>query len=80
MSKHGLTRVVCKGGKVVVVAGAVPQSIAETAESMSPAKDPTKVKHIPVKPIPPARVPKGLVVPKDAKNQAEPAAPVEEKK
>lgn len=79
MSKHGLTRVRLEGDKVILVAGAVPQEIADQAISTEVIKKPTPAR-IPNKPLPPARVPAAAAVVADAKPQAEPAVPAKETK
>jgi len=40
MANHGLTRVECRGDKVVVVAGPVPQHIQEQMQSAEVEKSP----------------------------------------
>lgn len=79
MSKHGLTRVRFDGDKVIIVAGAIPEEVAAKAVEVTPVKKPTPVR-IPTKPLAPARVPAAAKVVPDAKPQAEPAVPAEEKK
>lgn len=69
MAIHGLTRVRFEGDKVIVVAGSVPQHIADSMVSAEPVHTPmTPVRHIPQKPNKPPR----FVAP------AAPAAPEKE--
>lgn len=80
MSKHGLTRVRFEGNKTIIVAGAVPEDVAAKAVEVEVIRKPTPARTTPNKPLAPARVPAAAKVAVDAKPQAEPATPAEEKK
>lgn len=67
MANHGLTRVECRGNKVVVVAGAVPKHVEDAAVASEPVHTPmTPVKHIPKTEAAkaPAKPPKFVAKPK----------------
>lgn len=73
MAKHGLTRVTFDGDKVIIIAGPVPEHIANAAVEAEPVITPmTKVKHLEKKPNKPANLSVGT--------QAEPAPPAEKEK
>jgi len=55
MAIHGLTRVECRGDKVVVVAGPVPAHIAEQMVAEAPQPSPMTQRHLAKQPVKPPR-------------------------
>lgn len=77
MANHGLTRVECRGDKVVVVAGPVPQHIEEQTVAQAAHETPMTRLHLQKQ----ANLPPRFIAPPKAEEpQAEPAKPVEETK
>lgn len=69
MAKHGLTRVTFDGDKVIIVAGPVPQHIADAAVEAEPVITPmTKTKYLEKKPNKPPRFDVGTQAEKEKKD------------
>lgn len=77
MANHGLTRVECRGNKVVVVAGPVPPHIEDQTIASAAVNTPMTRRHLEKQ----ATLPPRFIAPAKAEEpQAEPAQPAEENK